>query len=176
MTKEEVRKQMLEERAKLSPEEIHTRSLSLQEEIVNLQEFSDSNVIYIYSPIRKEPEIDRVREIAYRQNKKVCLPVIVSEYEMLFQVVQEDEILHETRLGILEPIFDLDKEMSEPGLMIIPFVAHNGNYRLGYGKGYYDRFLAVDKKITTVGVGYSFSGAEFEIDHYDVRLDHIIVC
>ncbi len=174
MTKSEIRKIKLEEREKLSPEERETLSMSIQLKIAEMEEFKEAKVIYLYSPINNEPDNHYIRDLAYRMGKTVCLPVTISQHEMIFQAVDEGEPIHRNSRGLNEPIFDLDKEVSSEGLMLIPCVAFYDNYRLGYGGGYYDRFLAVNKKVRTLGVGYSFSYAPFETDHYDVRLDGIV--
>ena len=174
MTKNEIRKIKLAERDALSAGKRDELSMNIQLEIAKKKEFAEAEVVYLYSPHRNEPDVSYIKNLSLEMGKTVCLPVTISEHEMIFQKVEQDEILHTGRRGIEEPTFDLDKEVSSKGLMLIPLVAYHDNYRLGYGGGYYDRFLAVNKNIRTLGVGYLFLQAEFETDHYDVRLDEIV--
>ena len=64
--------------------------------------------------------------------------------------------------------------MVDPDLVLVPCVGHAaGNYRLGYGGGYFDRFLAAHPHVTTIGVSWSFAAlgeADFTPQPHDIPL------
>jgi len=82
------------------------------------------------------------------------------------------------KFGMLEP--SLKNKFVVPNLMLIPLLAFdNNNNRLGYGKGFYDRFLnkflKVKKKITTIGVAFSFQKYnKLPVTNLDIKLDYIL--
>ena len=80
--------------------------------------------------------------------------------------------------GMLEPC--LKKKSLVPNIMLIPLLAFDSNNnRLGYGKGFYDKFLNKllknKKKITTIGVAFSFQKYnKLPVSNFDVKLDYIL--
>ena len=87
-----------------------------------------------------------------------------------------DEPLSISKYGIPEPI---SKKIVYPDVLIIPLVAFDYNLnRLGYGGGYYDRYLAKflkKKKIIKIGIAYSFQKlVKIPTNKYDIKLDYIV--
>ena len=76
--------------------------------------------------------------------------------------------------GMLEPC--LTTKPLVPDFMLVPLLAFDSNNnRLGYGKGFYDRFLKNKKKITTIGVAFSFQKYnKLPVSNLDVKLDYIL--
>ena len=80
--------------------------------------------------------------------------------------------------GMLEPI--LQRKITIPNVMLVPLLAFdNDNNRLGYGKGFYDRFLnkflKIKKNITTIGVAFSFQKyKKIPVTNLDIKLDYIL--
>ena len=78
--------------------------------------------------------------------------------------------------GIPEPI---SKKIKYPNILLVPLVAYDNNFnRIGYGGGFYDRYLKKikkRKKIITIGIAYSFQKIKkIPINKYDMKLDYII--
>ena len=96
---------------------------------------------------------------------------------MNFYSWRQNQPLFVNKFGMLEP--EKTKIMS-PNFMLVPILAFDRNkYRLGYGKGFYDRFLKkyLNKlnNITTVGVAFSFQKYhKLPIDKNDIKLDYIL--
>ena len=87
-----------------------------------------------------------------------------------------DDPLSINKYGIPEPI---SKKIIHPDVLIIPLVAFDNELnRLGYGGGYYDRYIAKSfkkKRIIKIGIAYSFQKLnKIPINKYDIRLDYII--
>ena len=92
---------------------------------------------------------------------------------MIFQKIDKNTKLVKNKFGILEPVLDKSKICNESGFMLIPVIAAYKNYRLGFGHGYYDKFLSKNKMNYTLGVGYNFQKVPFKINKWDVKLDKI---
>ena len=90
---------------------------------------------------------------------------------------KKNDVLFVNKFGLLEPV---KSQIKVPDIMLVPILAFDKNkYRLGYGKGYYDRYLKKYlqqfKNIFTVGVAFSFQRHhKLPINQNDVKLDFII--
>ena len=82
--------------------------------------------------------------------------------------------LRVNEFGMLEPC--LKKKSLVPDLMLVPLLAFDGNNnRLGYGKGFYDKFLKNKKNITTIGIAFSFQKYnKLPVSNLDIKLDYIL--
>lgn len=133
--------------------------------------------IAIYYPSNYETNILKILENNYFKNKKFLLPVIEKNNMMNFFLWKKNEVLLVNKYGNLEPI----KSISEtPDVMLVPILAFDRHkFRLGYGKGYYDRYLKKNlkeyKKIVTVGVAFSFQKHDkLPTDKNDIKLNYIL--
>ena len=110
-------------------------------------------------------------------NKDILLPAIEEKNRMSFFPWKKNHVLLVNKFGILEPIKTNPKI---PNLILLPILAFDRNkYRLGYGKGFYDRYLRKylkkNNNILTVGVAFSFQKYhKLPTDKHDVRLDYIL--
>ncbi len=157
----EIRKSMLEKRAKLQENLdifIHYSNLA-QENILNSEIWNKSKDIALYLPFRSEVLTHQLIENAYAQKKNLYFPRCCTlsdeknKGKMDFVQISQNE--YETSFesgayGILEPKKDLQGiELPEQSLVILPCLAYNKDgYRLGYGGGYYDRLLEINKNYT----------------------------
>ena len=106
---------------------------------------------------------------------KICLPVTRKENKMDFFEWSFKEPLVIGNIGIPEP---LSKKKIYPAILFVPLVAFNKyKFRLGYGGGYYDRYIKKIKKIKkilTIGMAFSFQEVKIlPINNYDKKLDFI---
>ena len=116
----------------------------------------------------------------FKSNKNIStfLPIIKGRGIMKFYNWSHHDLLKVNKFGLLEP-FELKKSII-PDIMLIPLLVFDDhNQRLGYGKGYYDKFLnkylKLNKNILTIGVAFSFQKySKLPISKYDVKLDHIL--
>ena len=110
-------------------------------------------------------------------NENILLPVIGKNNKMNFFTWKKNNILLVNKFGILEPI---KTKLKIPNLLLVPILAFDGGkYRLGYGKGFYDRYLNKYLKkfnnILTIGVAFSFQKHhKLPTDKNDVRLNFIL--
>jgi 5-formyltetrahydrofolate cyclo-ligase len=107
---------------------------------------------------------------------KVSLPVIKKDNQMNFYSWSRNDPLKINKFGIPEP---LSSKIFYPDILLVPLVAYDSSLnRLGYGGGYYDRYIEKIekiKKVTKIGLAFSFQKiSSIPIDQYDKRLDFIV--
>ena len=133
--------------------------------------------IALYYPSNFELNILKVLDLKYFSNHLFLLPIIEKNNLIKFYPWNENEILNVNKFGMLEP---LKTQAEIPDVMIIPLLAFDKyKFRLGYGKGFSDRYLNKHMKqykdILTVGVAFSFQKHhKLPINHNDVKLDYIL--
>lgn len=162
---------MLERRNRLNSQEIAKRSKSIQEFVINNNEFQSAKVVGAYFAFGSEVATELIIERAKMLGKKIALPR-VEEDKITFYELSSTKSLIRGRFGIMEP--PPYGHMDEIDLLVVPGIAFDikGN-RLGYGKGFYDRLLS-GKRTFSIGLAYSFQLLEnLSHDRYDKRLDAI---
>ena len=131
----------------------------------------------LYYPSGFEINILKLIENKYMINKNILLPEIEENNRMSFFSWKKNNVLLVNKYGILEPI---KNKFKIPNLILVPILAFDRNkYRLGYGKGFYDRYLnkylKKSSNILTVGVAFSFQKYhKLPIEKNDVKLDYIL--
>jgi 5-formyltetrahydrofolate cyclo-ligase len=181
MTKDELRKELLAQRKALSEAEVAMRSKLLCDRLFATFDFSFLKVVHIFLPIerQREPDTWLVMDRLRREfpHVRIALPKMLPG-GLLVHV--EFEGLHQLRTnkwGIPEPQQGTELNPQLMDMVVVPLLAADRNgHRLGYGKGFYDRFLA-EVKPKCVTVGYSllevYQG-ELPHDGWDVPLSHVI--
>ena len=123
------------------------------------------NTFFIYNSFRDEADTKRIISSLLAAGKKVCLPRV--EGRDIVPVFYGE--LKKGAYGIDEPLGEAYR--GDIDVAVVPLLAVNGRgYRLGYGGGYYDRFLRGCPAVK-VGIGYDFQRTEFEEECHDVPLD-----
>ena len=133
--------------------------------------------IALYYPSNFELNVLKILEFKNISSKDILLPATTKNNFMNFFSWKKREVLFVNKFGILEPA---KTQAKVPDIMLVPVLAFDKNrYRLGYGKGYYDRYLnkylKKKKNILTVGVAFSFQRHhKLPINRNDVKMDFII--
>ena len=131
----------------------------------------------LYFPSSFEINVLKLLELNYILKQNLLLPVIEENNSMNFFYWKKNEVLQINKYGMLEPT-SLKKNI--PDVILVPLLAYDMNkYRLGYGKGFYDRYLnkylKIFKSILTVGVAFSFQKHhKLPINNKDVKLNYIL--
>lgn len=144
--KKELRKKIIAARNDLPREAVDAKSAAIFQKIVCLEHYQKAEIIMTYLSIRNEVETESFILKARSEGKRVVIPVCRKETKTILpaEVKNYPEDLVPGTWGILEPkpdkLYPVDP--AEIDLIIVPGVAFDekGN-RLGYGAGYYDRFL-----------------------------------
>ena len=133
--------------------------------------------ISLYCPSNYELDVFKILEFNKISSQDILLPVIDKKNLMNFFPWKKNDVLFVNKFGILEPA---KTQAKVPDIMLIPILAFDKKkYRLGYGKGFYDRYLnkylKKFKNILTVCVAFSFQRHhKLPINKNDVKLDFII--
>ena len=185
MNKAALRKEFLQKRLVLTQNEVEKKSLLVAEKTVNFLKDKSFQTIHIFLPQRNKNEIDTWKIISKLQKSfphvDIIVPyVIPSTHEMEHYLLTAETSLIENRWGIPEPDPALSKktEPREIEIVLVPLLAFDQlGYRVGYGGGYYDRFLA-QCKTDTLKTGLSFFEPVESIDDinmHDIKMDACII-
>jgi len=171
--KENLRRQYLEKRDGLSADFIGIASKQIRKNLGKIDEYKKAQVIGCYHSIASEVKTHEILQEILSHGKTLALPRVEGD-ELVFYNVKKFEDLEKGEFGIMEPK-QYCKIIDGFDLVIVPAIAMAKNgQRLGYGMGFYDKFLA-DKKIPTIALAYSQSIAK-NIPHEenDVKISIII--
>lgn len=103
---------------------------------------------------------------------RILAPKVESKTEICFYPVEN---LSPGVFGILEPAGKSKGQQEEiPEVLVIPMLRFFNGYRVGYGKGYYDRYLCRHPECLRIGIAYDEQEEEFEPARWDERLDVLI--
>lgn len=179
MTKEEQRKYYLQQRNNFSQKEIRNLNERLTQEIFNFIKASKVSSVFLFLPIKERNEFDTfpLINLLWHAGVKVAVPVSdFKNHEMRLAVFNVGTELVEKKYGILEPAKAEFIHSGDIELALVPLlIADKKNNRLGYGGGFYDRFLSQNKHIYKLGVSYFKPVHEIAgLEDHDVPLDKVI--
>lgn len=174
-TKQDIRRQLLREREEQPDVRLRERAEKIAERLESMEAFLQASDVYLFASFGKEVDTWGIMADCIRKGKRVWLPKI-SGKEMDFFLYREKEGLIRNRFGMLEPEGTEEKADGQSGLIVVPALAADGHgYRIGYGGGYYDRYLARCRNLYKVVVLYGFQLREtLPHDTYDIPLDCVI--
>ncbi|MCZ6876489.1 MAG: 5-formyltetrahydrofolate cyclo-ligase [bacterium] len=141
--KARLRQRLLSERATLTAAEVQHKSAKIAAGVSGLSTFQASHTIMVYLALAQEVQTSGIIDAARHHNKRIVVPVVEGGNLVALELPLESAQLRRGRLGILEP--SLDGTIVQPDdipLIVVPGIAFDRQGgRLGFGKGYYDRFL-----------------------------------
>lgn len=146
--------------------------------LLNIWYFREAELLLTYVSNSIEVDTLFIIQQAINQGKQVAVPRCVEGTRNLdFFLINSLNDLEKGSFGILEPNENKCEKLTDTagGLSIVPALAFDKNgFRLGFGKGYYDRFLS-NKKIKTVGICYDFClFDEIPRGKYDKKIDMLV--
>jgi 5-formyltetrahydrofolate cyclo-ligase len=129
-----------------------------------------------YYPSNYEIDDLDILDLLHKKNFKVSLPIIKKDNQMNFYSWSRNDPLKINKFGIPEPV---SSKIFYPDILLVPLVAYDSSLnRLGYGGGYYDRYIEKIekiKKVTKIGLAFSFQKiSSIPINQYDKKLDFIV--
>jgi len=168
-----LRKEMLAKRDALCSLDVASSSDAVTERLISNQRFIEAKTVAFY--IRKGNEVDTERMIghALRLGKNVLVPV-TDDHKITFVRFRSFTDLRPGKFDIPEPS-EHETLNTEPDVVVVPGVAFGlCMHRLGYGKGYYDRYLA-SSPAYRIGICYDFQVVDRLPSHAnDERMDEIL--
>ena len=177
MNKIEARKKYLDLRKKLNNVQIISKSISISNNLQDLPIW-EHNFYHIYLPIKEKNEVDTMPIINILNNKKKKVLIPKSDFNnttMKSFLLNDNTVLKKNNYGITEPINN-EEFLGRIDVIFIPLVAYDliGN-RVGYGKGFYDKFLRnQNNKILRVGLSFFNPEKRIKIDEHDENLDFCV--
>jgi len=171
MKKEFLRKKYKEKRDNIKNKV--TKDNLIYQKVINNKDILSSKTLLIYISINSE--VDTIKIINYFLNtKNIAVPKIIDN-NMYFCYITNLNDLTPGKYNIPEPTNENIVTDFDNAICIVPGICYDKeNYRIGYGKGYYDRFLSKNK-IKTIGLCYKECMIEkIDNDKYDYKIDEVI--
>lgn len=180
MAKSELRQEMTTARNNLSGSEVRSLSSSILSRLEDMSFYKEASLIFIYVNFQKEVKTKPLIQRALDAGKRIAVPACIPKGKIILpcEISSLNELVPGT-WGILEPQEDSRKVVpaEEIDLAVVPGLAFDRHFnRLGYGAGYYDRFLPkLRKNAVKAGICYSVQLIDqLPVDVYDVAMDVII--
>ncbi|MBO4339215.1 MAG: 5-formyltetrahydrofolate cyclo-ligase [Clostridia bacterium] len=177
MTKQELREFYIHKKIELSEEQKFKADEIIFNKLVNLDLFKNSDCILTYVSTRIEVDTKSVIEYALMKGKTVAVPRCDknSNYMKYYRISSLND-LEKGNFNILEPtVFCSEVVDIQNGLCIVPGLAFDKKgHRLGYGRGYFDRFLS-ENSVKTVGLCYKdFLVDDLPVEGFDIAVDKVL--
>lgn len=171
MELENLRKEIKNKRLNLTKTEVENYSNLIKNNLFSLDFLAKKTNFFIYNSIKNEVDTSEIISFLKAQNKVISYPVIIGE-NMLSAVPKTDEF-ERKNFGVLEPKNYLETTHVEVAIIPLLLCDKNKN-RVGYGKGFYDRYLQ-GKNVIKIGLAYDFQIVnDLNPNPWDVPLDYII--
>ncbi len=174
-----LRKEVLQKRNSLSNFQIARRSKLIQDKLIGSAEFIESKSIGVYLPVGSEVQTDHIIRNALELDKTVLLPRVIIN-ELHFFIVEKHDYYHDSldvnKFGIKEPK-KTNMKLDFIDLLIVPGIVFDSHgYRIGYGYGYYDKFMAEKNFSKSIGLAYDFQVMKNPIPkfEFDKKIDILI--
>lgn len=149
----------------------------LSDNFLSLREYLDCEALLAFASTPIEVDTSRIIKKALSEGKRVALPKCSNEGHMDFYYIESTDTLKEGSFGIFEPEPEKCEKVTDlsRGLCLVPGLCYDLNgCRVGFGRGYYDRFLSVFKGVS-VGVCYSCCiEKSLPVDSFDRAVDILI--
>ena len=173
--KAELRKKILQEMKALSQEQKQAMDRALTERFLKHPFYQEAKVIATYLSFTHEFQTQGLIKRALKEGKKVLIPKTYPKGRMEF-VVYHPQQLVKTSFGLLEPQGDLEVvEPSQIDLIHVPGLAFTTEgYRIGYGGGYYDRYLE-NFAGHTMSTIYPCQIQNFNSEDHDIPVQEVLI-
>ncbi|MPQ33121.1 5-formyltetrahydrofolate cyclo-ligase [Clostridium estertheticum] len=179
--KNNLRKNMLNIRKNMPDHNVSAFSLKIMNKIMELTQFINCKNIMLYISFNNEVDTYKLATWCLNNNKTVIAPYCIKSSHKIvpFIINNLTTDLTKSTFGVMEPKYDIlmKANIENIDLIIVPGVVFDENCnRIGFGAGYYDRFLSMKTKNTiTIGIAYDYQIIDkVPTDEYDVPLNFIL--
>ena len=175
MDKTELRRSIRAQKRAMSREEIDRRSARLGELFAASEAYKNAKTIYGYLPYNQEVRTVPMLERALADGKRVAVPKCYGD-EMKFIFMDDLTKVEKGYANIPEPIADGPVADDETALVLMPGLAFDPQgHRIGYGGGFYDKFLAAEPNHPTLALCYEFQMLpHLETEAHDIPVDYVL--
>ena len=178
MDKKELRQFIRNKKRQYSSSQLEELSLSVLSRLNGNEHLQRAETILMYYSLPDEVNTHVYIDQLLEQGKKILLPKVIDEENMVIREYTGKHDLKEGAFHIMEPIGSLfpEERYQEIDLAIIPGMAFDGKRnRLGRGKGYYDRFLQKIPQVYKIGICFPFQLVdEIPTEKTDIKMDAIM--
>ena len=175
MDKKELRATIRARKRAMTEEEIVSRSEKLMELFLKSDAYKNANTIYGYLPYNQEVRTVPMLEQAMRDGKRVAVPKCYGS-EMKFIYLDDLTKVEKGYANIPEPIEDGPIGDDPTALVLMPGLAFDPQgHRIGYGGGFYDKFLSAEPTHPTLALCYEFQMLPvLETEEHDIPVDTVL--
>ena len=175
MDKKELRRTIRERKRAMTEEEIVSRSEKLGQLFAQSDAYKAARTIYGYLPYNQEVRTVPMLAKALADGKRVAVPKVYGE-EMKFLYLDDLTKVEKGYAGIPEPIADGPVADDDTALVLMPGLAFDpAGHRIGYGGGFYDKFLAAEPNHPTLALCYEFQMLpELHTQEHDIPVDTVL--
>ena len=160
----------------MTREDMFSKSLLIFEQLITVPEYKKAEKIFTYVSMNNEVDTIMLIDYSLSMDKRVFVPKVFGK-DMFFYEISDISELSPGYCGIYEPDTDgKEPDYSKTGFMCMPGVAFDKEYnRIGYGGGFYDRYLSGENKFYKAALAYEFQFVEhIRTEHVDVKPDMIV--
>ncbi len=179
--KQTLKQEIFQKRKSLSKEELKEKSLKIKENLYSLDEFKKAKNIMFYVSFGSEVGTrDIIKELLAKKERTIVVPYVVENYPILqLSELKNFDWLEVKTFGILEPkeLYIREFNYEKLDLVIVPgIVFDKKGHRIGYGHGYYDKFLkTVKKDVKNIGLAFELQVVdEIPEEEHDVPVDCVV--
>ena len=172
MDKKTLRSMIREKKQAMSEQQISQASALLGEMLAGCEAYQKAGTIYGYLPYNQEVRTTPMLQRALDEGKRVAVPKVYGD-EMKFIYLTDLSQVAAGYAGIPEPVADTPVADDPTALVLMPGLAFDkAGHRIGYGGGFYDRFLAEEPNHPTVALCYDFQMLDaLETEEFDIPVD-----
>lgn len=175
MDKKELRKKIREQKRAMTSERIEEASRKLGELFRATELYRNAKTVYGYLPYNQEVRTGPMLEQALADGKRVAVPKVYGD-EMKFIYLTDLTQVAEGYAGIPEPVADGPVADDPTALVLMPGLAFDKEgHRIGYGGGFYDKFLAQEPNHPTIALCYDFQMlGQLPTEEFDIPVDCVL--
>ena len=175
MTKPELRSIIRSRKQSMTPEEIEAKSRILTKMFLETEAYRNAATLYGYLNYNQEVCTGDILRQALKDGKRVAIPKCCGK-QMLFRYVTDLNRVRYRSFGLPEPYDDEPLAQDPTALVLMPGLAFDRQgHRIGYGGGYYDRFLELEPEHPTVALCFDFQLLDhLQTDPFDIPVDLVL--
>ena len=173
LEKRKIRDKIKKLRSNLTKEQVAEESKLIYNQIIDNKIFERAEVVMSYMSFQNEIDTEKINDYIISCGKKLLLPKMIDR-EVIKPIEYTGEFEIDNSFGIKEPVGEIYN--GDIDLIIVPGVVFDieGN-RIGYGRGYYDRFLKLYPRARKISLAYEFQIIDnLEVEEHDEKIDEIV--
>lgn len=175
MDKKMLRASIRDQKRAMSTEQIDYLSSLLAQKFFETEQYKNARTIYGYLPYNQEVRTVPILERALKDGKTVAVPKVIDD-RMIFVVMDDLAKVEKGYAGIPEPVENGPEAADHHALVLMPGLAFDPQgHRIGYGGGFYDRFLEQEPNHPTVALCYEFQVfPSLDTEAHDIPVDLVL--